>query len=60
MSSNNDWSGEIPSWQETEARAADESEARRDRRMNVLVGVFVLGVAVLLGWAVYLIGGGWS
>lgn len=52
-----DWQDEIPSWRETEQRAADEREARRDRLWNRVVGAVVFLIVVGLIAAVAHLGG---
>lgn len=58
--STSDWRDRVPSRSETEQRAADESGPRRERVLDVLLGVFVVLVLLLLAWVVGLIGGEWS
>lgn len=50
----------VPSWRETEQRAADGRAARRERTLDLLAGSVVVLLLVLLAVAVYRIGGGWS
>lgn len=57
MNSDKDWSGEIPSWPETEARAADEREARRERVKDWIAGGLIALLVAVLFVAIAALGG---